>query len=541
MLVANFSVPQKEGAPSISLQAQAGDAIFIVGPNGGGKSALLQRFVETISGDKFRYIVAHRQNWSASSSPDIAPSGRLATEQNIRNYSRGEQARWRDDYGPQRAGTQIAGLITAQNHWSRELAATCLRDNIAPAAYADKTPSPIDRLNHVLARGALTARITISPNEEIVAQHGEGTPFGFARLSDGERNAVLLCAEIIATSDPVVFLLDEPERHLHRSIIEPLLRALTADRSDCIFVIGTHEIELPIGFANARTLILRNCQWKNNLAASWDASLLEPDSSLPNDLRRAILGSRRKILFVEGTTASLDRSLFALLFPLVSVLPKGSCRHVIQAVAGLRGAEGTHWVHAVGLIDRDDRDDSEVAALSANGIVALPVTSIEAIYYGVIAREAVATRQAETLGRPKADIVDVAIKSALSELRRDTTKVHLVSCRCERLIRDQILEKIPTGRALAQMGDNISIQFNSPFAAETAHYKALLEANDLDGILSRYPARESGALNAIANGLRFSSRKDYEEAFLACVTKDEEIKRQLRALLGPLEVVLGAT
>ena len=156
MLEVTFSIPQEGGLPEIPIQANSGEVLFVVGPNGAGKSALIQRFANRIKHDKFRHIVAHRQNWSQSSAPNIAPSGRLQTETNIQSFSRQESSRWRDDYGAQRTSTQLAGIIAAQNHWSRELAAACAKDNISPTSYANKSPSPLDRLNRILARGALT-------------------------------------------------------------------------------------------------------------------------------------------------------------------------------------------------------------------------------------------------------------------------------------------------------------------------------------------------------------------------------------------------
>jgi ATPase subunit of ABC transporter with duplicated ATPase domains len=194
------------------LNAKAGDVIFLVGPNGAGKSALIQYFAASLKGIPFKHIAAHRQNWSSSSVPDVAPSSRIAMEASIQNYSRNEEARWRDDYGSHRASIVLAGLIASENRWSRDLAASCIEKGISPTTLADKNPSPLTRLNRILARGALTARIELSPAEEVLARHSNGTPFGFSRLSDGGRNAVLLCSEIISTPDGVAFLVDEPPR-----------------------------------------------------------------------------------------------------------------------------------------------------------------------------------------------------------------------------------------------------------------------------------------------------------------------------------------
>ena len=90
-----------------------------------------------------------------------------------------------------------------------------------------------------------------------------------------------------------------------------------------------------------------------------------------------ILGSRRKILFVEGTTVSLDQPLYALLFPEVSVRSREGCREVRRAVSGLRSVEGLHRVEAYGLVDNDRLSADEIADLERDGVYALPIFSVE--------------------------------------------------------------------------------------------------------------------------------------------------------------------
>ena len=113
---------------------------------------------------------------------------------------------------------------------------------------------------------------------------------------------------MLTVSAGTVLLIDEPERHLHRSIIEPFLSALFAQRSDCPFVVSTHDVALPISNPEASVIMVRSCVWNGSQASGWDANLLKQDTDLPEDLKRAILGSRRKILFVEGEAQSLDRN-----------------------------------------------------------------------------------------------------------------------------------------------------------------------------------------------------------------------------------------
>ena len=47
-----------------------------------------------------------------------------------------------------------------------------------------------------------------------------------AQMSDGERAAAIIAATVLVADPGTLFLIDEPERHLHRSIIEPFLSAL---------------------------------------------------------------------------------------------------------------------------------------------------------------------------------------------------------------------------------------------------------------------------------------------------------------------------
>ena len=124
-------------------------------------------------------------------------------------------------------------------------------------------------------------------------QHGNGGgKFSIEKMSDGERSAVIMAAEVITAKPSTVFLIDEPERHLHRAIIMPFLSALFKQREDCAFVVSTHEITLPIDSPDARVLMVRSCTWNGTAARAWDVEVLEPNTELPEELKLAILAAR---------------------------------------------------------------------------------------------------------------------------------------------------------------------------------------------------------------------------------------------------------
>lgn len=144
---------------------------------------------------------------------------------------------------------------------------------------------------------------------------------------------------------------------------------------------ATHDIDLPLDNEKARVLLVRSAVYAGQAVQSWQADLLLEGAALDEEIRRDVIGSRRKIMFVEGSEDSLDKPLYSLLFPMVSVVPKQSCKAVEQAVSGLRAADSLTWVHAWGVVDGDGQSSERIADLAGSGIFAIPFYSVESIYY----------------------------------------------------------------------------------------------------------------------------------------------------------------
>jgi hypothetical protein len=62
-----------------------------------------------------------------------------------------------------------------------------------------------------------TAECGIKEGEQILAKKECGEPYSIAELSDGERNALLIAATVLTVKPGTLLLIDELERHLHRS------------------------------------------------------------------------------------------------------------------------------------------------------------------------------------------------------------------------------------------------------------------------------------------------------------------------------------
>lgn len=396
----NLKIPES-GNTSLDLTIDAGNVLFVLGANGSGKSSIMHRFYRDHHANA-RRITAHRQTWFTSSAITLTPDQKRATEINIHNTDTDPQARWNECYSEQRPSIAIHDIIDAENVRARSIASAVDNDNLDLAKTLAKQDAPIKIINELLRLSNIPIEISVRENEQVVAKKSGGTHYSIAELSDGERNALLIAANVLTVKTGTLLLIDEPERHLHRSIISPLLTLLFKKRPDCSFIISTHDVMLPLDNPQSRTLLIRDCTYTNNTITAWDADLVPPDTEIDDSLKKDILGARKKILFIEGDERSLDKPLYSLLFPNTSVISKSGCRDVEHAVTSIRDAENLHWLNAYGIVDNDRRTQSDIDRLKSEGIYAISLYAVESLYYHPDIQRKVAERSAAVTGEDAA-------------------------------------------------------------------------------------------------------------------------------------------
>ena len=543
----NWNIPQTSGQ-ALPISLEAGDRLFMVGANGSGKSALIQHLVSSNPNGTIKRISAHRQTWFKSGSIDLTPRKRRDFDAQEISMESQYAALWMDQNAQVRQSAVFFDLVAKDNDEARSIRSR-LREvdpqnpdrGFKDAVKAARELVPIfEQLNKLLALGTLTVSLENSEGEEILAQHGnDGASFSIAQMSDGERSAALIAATVLTVKPGTVLLIDEPELHLHRAIIEPFLSALFKQRTDCAFVVSTHEIALPMAHPAARVLMVRSCEWNDNTAITWDVEVLEPDAGLPRDLKRAILGARRRIVFVEGTSVSLDLPLYTALFPDISVVPTGSCVDVEKVVTGLRESLNYHHVEAYGLIDRDDRCADDVMRLAKKHVFALDVCSVEALYYCSDAIVAVAHRQAETLGNDADEMIESATQKAFDELHQNGLAERMAARRCEHRLRERVLSEFQSQKSQIKTDATLTVCVASPYPNELTCFQSLFADRNLDGLIARYPIRDSRVFDAIAKALKYDTR-DYARVVVSRIREDGALAQKLKERIGPLSMELEA-
>lgn len=526
------TIPGIASHDPIQLILNKGEMLFVLGANGTGKSSVIQTISSQFPAN-VRRILAHRQNWLRSGMPELTGLQRNDYEQHVRTHDHSIDARWKDAFQSQRCAIAMYDLLSLVNHRARQLADACERgDEHECDRLKSGSKGAIATVNKIMRLAGMDVAINIQRGEELTATKRGGPPYSIAKLSDGERNAILIAANVLTALEESLIIIDEPERHLHRSIVSPLISQLLQERPDCTFVVSTHEPQLPIDNPMAQVLLTRACEYSSEGSVSYDADLIISADEIDDDLKKAILGERRKIMFVEGAEHSLDKPLYSRLFPNVSVVAKSNCREVVSAVVGITGAAALSWVKPFGIVDNDSSDSSRIQELQSKGVTALEVYSVESVYYHPDLQRMVGDKfitfvggcVEEKLAKAQAD----ALRAVGEQAKHLSDKVALKEARAK------VFSLLPGKEDLAAGEPRVvEINLGEIASEERSRLEALLSSSDLKGLLKRYPIRESRAFDAIAKAIGFRNCDQYENAVLQLLDDPDAVIR-VRGLLGAI-------
>ena len=118
---------------------------------------------------------------------------------------------------------------------------------------------------------------------------GEPVKYSANQMSDGERAVLYLSAQVLCAPKNKMLIMDEPEIHLHRSIMNRLWMALERYRPDCLFIYITHDTQFAAMHPNADKLWIKEYDGQN-----WKLEKID-SANLPEELLLDILGSRKDL------------------------------------------------------------------------------------------------------------------------------------------------------------------------------------------------------------------------------------------------------
>ncbi|MGM7774410.1 AAA family ATPase [Arthrobacter sp. KNU-44] len=302
----------------VPIEFRAGLSTVIVGANGSGKTKL------AVECERQLGVIAHRI--SAQRMLAIDPSIEKISEEAARAQLRYGNAK-PNQWGSELAARDIVRWGQAQPRFILDDAGALLQvlfgeqANTAVSAYnaaADGVPierrdTLMQKLKAIFHRVLPTRDLTITADDikvSPVIDETVGEHYSVTEMSDGEKAVLYMIGQTLVADHGSVFIMDEPEIHVHRSILSRLWDELEAARPDCAFLLITHDLEFAASRAGNKHVVRSYAP-----TTGWVIENVPEAAGFSEDLVTLILGSRKPILFVEGEQGSLDLALYRACYP----------------------------------------------------------------------------------------------------------------------------------------------------------------------------------------------------------------------------------
>lgn len=514
----DFQIPTPDGHLDVSVSS--GSSAIFVGANGGGKTRLAAHIEERLGFGAHR-ISAHR---ALTLNPTVVKIDEESALHGLRTGNTNKDA-------------NLANR--SRIRWGRKSAVQLLNDFdfLLQALFAEQTNKSVEthkkarqggeieaeatnfeRLVEVWERLLLHRVLNVSGDDIQVSVAGVDGSYDASEMSDGERAIFYLIGQTLTAAPDSVLIVDEPELHVHRSIMSKLWDDLEAARPDCAFIFITHDLEFAAE-RPAQKFVLR----EYTPEPQWVVEAVPEDTGFDETIATLILGSRKPILFVEGDESSLDQSIFRSCFPDWTVVPRGSCEQVIHSVVTMRQNDSLTRVTCSGIVDADDYQPDDIEYLQDLGVAALNVSEIEnVILIPSVSRVIVAHEgfEGDELEHRLAALRD----AIFGTLNTEEAVERVVARYCRRRI-DRTLKKIDLSGAATvdeiadvydQKTDELDIQAIAASARDRIN--AAIESADLELLLANYDNK--GLIALAATHLKQTGKASFESWLARALRND---------------------
>lgn len=374
-----LSFPGKNGIETIETDKRV---IIFIGANGAGKSKL---GAEIEKQDKMNIHRIGGQR-SLNFEKNLVVKGYEVSEKKV--FMGSESENNKDWYRWQSSPTTkllndfndvLTALVGLNNKKEHEFYSECKCAEAKGLGHPKAPFTPIDILKEIWDEIFPQRQIILDDlsfkAEFVNGINGRKTIYSATEMSDGERAVLYLIAQVLCIPEGKTLIIDEPEVHLHKSIMHVLWRELEKHRSDCFFIYITHDIQFASSHADADKYWVKQFDGEK-----WDIDKID-NTEFPEELLMEIFGARKNVLFVEGERTSLDCRVYSLLFPDFHIVPCGSCATVVIRTKAFRDLSNIHHIRAYGVIDRDFRSEYEISKYQEYGIVVANIAEIENLFF----------------------------------------------------------------------------------------------------------------------------------------------------------------
>lgn len=525
----HFDVPT-HGDP-VAISIEPGTSATFVGANGSGKTRLAL-LVEQGAGEGVHRISAHRALGLNPTVPKISENlalkglrfGHAAEDVNIhfRNNHRWVRGK------PAVALLNDFDFLVQALFAEQSRTALKTHENARAGINQDAQPTKFETLKAIWERLLPHRELVISGDNIEVRIPGTETLYSASEMSDGERSVFYLAGQMLMAAPNSLLVIDEPELHIHRSIINRLWDELENVRRDCALAFITHDLEFAASRVGQKYAI-------RNYTPDGPQWMLEPvpeETGFTEELTTLLLGSRRPILFVEGDLSSLDKAVYRSAYAQWTVIPRGSCGDVIHSVVSMRGSASLTRIHCAGIVDADGYEASDIEYFRQHNVFVLPVSEVENLF--LLPEIARAIALTEHVPDQQLDAHIAGLNGRLLDFASQDDRISPVVVRHTLRRIDRALKKIDLGRTqtIEDIQAAYATQTNgcdiSAIAAERRHaIETAIQHRDVPALLAVFDNK-----GMFAEAARYLKRtpKDAFEAWIARALLNDNEPRLVAAL-----------
>ena len=351
-----------------SFIAKIDSTTVIIGANGAGKTSLINELRKN-SIDQMYVLPAQKLLYFVSNTfgrDSINKDQYIANLKNVEtkyNTIQIQTQKIEDDFS-----SAFTKLITL---WVKDFAKV-MTDNAR--GVGEVSIALLDRVEQIWNQIFPEITFYPEPNDRVLEVIRNGNKYSINGLSDGERCVLFYIGNVLLAPENSYIVVDEPETFLNAAVYNELWDLLISERPDCQFIFASHNMDFVQSRTNATYI------WCKKFEAPYDFDYeqLEEFQEFPLDLLAEVSGTRKPILFCEGTKNSIDYQIYSKLFSeFCFVKPVQGHKQVIQHTKAYNNLQLLHGNTAYGIIDNDWMNESSIQEQKEQNVFVLPFNEVE--------------------------------------------------------------------------------------------------------------------------------------------------------------------